>query len=182
MTANELDAILERVNQKNLPPVELWNPEYSGELDMRIAVDGSWHYQGSVISRKTMVNLFSTILRVEDGQHYLVTPLEKFRIVVDDAAFVATGVEKFEGESQMLVFTTNVGEQIIADSDHRIVVHTDEVSGHPRPYLQVRNGLMALISRNVFYELVEWARPAVVDCVAHLVIESRGQIFSLGRL
>lgn len=182
MPVNELDKILERIDHNNLPPVHLWNPQYTGEMDMRIAVDGSWYYRGSIIARQRMVKLFSTILRFEEDKYYLVTPVEKYLISVDDAAFVAASVNKIDVRPQALVFLTNVDEEIIADADHRIVVHTDQHNDQPRPYLQVRNGLTALISRSVFYELVEWARPCSLDGVDHLVIESRGQTFSLGRL
>ena len=182
MAGNELDEILERIDQKNLPPVHLWKPQYTGEMDMRIAADGNWYYQGSIISRARMVKLFSTILRFEDGQHFLVTPVEKYLITVEDAAFVATQVDKVDVEQQVLVFITNVAEEIVADSEHRIIVNTDPVSNEPRPYLQVRDGLTALISRNVFYQLVEWANPVLLKGTEHLVVQSRGECFSLGQL
>jgi len=182
MTTNELEQILRRIGEKNLPPVHLWNPQYSGDMDMRIAVDGSWYYRGSKISRQRMVNLFSTILRFEQDQYFLVTPVEKFRIKVDDAVFIATRVDKINTQPQVLVFTTNVDEEIIADADHRVIVHTDPSNAQPRPYLQVRDGLTALITRSVFYELVEWASPRVLEGATHLAIESQGQVFSLGRL
>ncbi len=182
MTINELDQILKRIDQKTLPPVHMWNPQFSGDIDMRIAVDGSWYYRGSKISRQRMVNLFSTILCFEQGQYFLVTPVEKFRINVDDAVFIANRVDKIDAKQQVLVFTTNVDDEIVAGADHRIIVHTDQHNAQPRPYLQVRNGLTALITRSVFYELVEWASPRVLEGVAHLVIESQGQVFSLGRL
>ena len=182
MAASELDEILERIDQKNLPPVHLWNPQYTGEMDMRIAADGNWYYQGSMIARARMVKLFSTILRFEDGQHFLVTPVEKYLICVDDAAFITTQVDKLVSQEQVLVFVTNVEEEIIADSEHRIFVNTDPVSAEPRPYLQVRDGLTALISRNVFYQLVEWANPACVNGAEHLVVLSCGEEFSLGQL
>ena len=147
---------------------------------MRIAVDGSWYYRGSKISRARMVRLFSTILRYEQGQHYLVTPVEKYLIQVDDAAFVATGVNKIDASPQVLVFTTNVDDEIIADADHPIIVQTNQDNAQPRPYLQVRHGLKALIARHVFYELVEWASPRMRGSQRHLVIESQGERFSLG--
>ena len=182
MATDELDQILKRIDQKNLPPVHLWNPEFSGEMDMRIAVDGNWYYRGSKISRHRMVRLFSTILHFEDDKYYLVTPVEKFLIQVEDAAFIATGVTKIDAKPQVLVFNTNVDDEIVADADHQIIVYTDPDNGQPRPYLQVRNGLTALIVRSVFYELVEWGSPGKIDGDDHLVIESQGQVFSLGQL
>ena len=182
MNSDELEKILRRIDQKNLPPVHLWNPELTGVMDMRIAVDGNWYFRGSRINRKRMVRLFSTILRFEQDQYYLVTPVEKYLIQVDDAAFVANRVTRIDVRPQVLVFTTNVDEEIIADGDHPIIVHTDKASGRPRPYLQVRQGLQALISRNVFYELVEWASPRSHNGQSHLMIESGGQTFSLGTL
>ena len=182
MPASELDQILKRIDQKNLPPVHLWNPKFTGEMDMRITADGQWYYRGSIIARPRMVKLFSTILRFEQGHHYLVTPVEKYLIKVDDAAFVATQVDKIDSQPQALLFITNVGEEIVADSNHRIIVNTDPENAQPRPYLQVRDGLSALISRNVFYELVEWGIPRSIQGVDQLIIESRGEVFSLGHL
>ncbi len=138
-----------------LPPVDRWNPTHCGDSEMRIAADGSWHHQGSPITRPEMVRLFSTILRREsDGSHVLVTPVEKLSIAVEDAPFIAVEA-KFsgEGEGQRVAFRLNTDEPVVADATHAIRIEGD--TDAPRPYLHVRGGLDALIARTVFYELVE---------------------------
>ncbi len=182
MVASELEQILERINNKNLPPVHLWNPPLSGEMDMRIAADGSWFYQGSKIERQPMVKLFSTILKRESDDYFLITPVEKYKIQVDDAPFVAVEVDKVLSDTQTLLFRTNVDDEILAGVDHQIHVNTDLVTSQPRPYLHIREGLYALIHRNVFYQLVEWAQEQKKDGTTALIIQSQGQQFELGRL
>lgn len=144
---------------QKLPPVETWNPPYCGAIDMRIARDGTWFYMGTPIGRPAMVKLFSTVLRREpDGSFVLVTPVERVGIVVEDAPFIA--VETFSdgtGKGRNLGFRLNTGEAVIVDADHRIRVRIDPSTEEPRPYVHVRGGLDALISRSVFYELIDWA-------------------------
>jgi len=142
---------------RGLPPVHLWNPAFCGDIDMRIARDGTWHYMGTPIGRPPMVRLFSTILRHdEDGKYYLVTPVEKVGITVEDAPFVAIAMRVTgEGEEQALSFTTNVGDETVAGPEHPIRFETDPESGEPAPYVHVRARLEALIARAVFYDLVE---------------------------
>ncbi len=141
---------------KGLPPVHLWNPAYCGDLDMRIARDGTWFYQGSPINRPALVRLFSTILKYEDGRYVLVTPVEKVGITVDDAPFVAIDFEVTgKGSTQALVFETNVGDQVTAGPENPIRVDRDDTSGEPSPYVLVRDALEALIDRKSFYRLVE---------------------------
>lgn len=138
-----------------LPPVHLWDPPYCGDLDIRIARDGNWFYLGTPIGRPEMVRLFSTILKKEKSDYFLVTPVEKIGIIVDDAPFVAVDfTAKGRGRKQVLTFTTNVGDSVTADDEHRIRVHRDK-SGEPSPYVMVRGGLEALIDRKSFYRLIE---------------------------
>lgn len=145
--------------KRGLPPVHLWNPPVSGDLDIRIARDGTWFYLGSPIRRVELVRLFSGILRREGDAYFLVTPVEKVGITVDDAPFVAVDVEvSGEGGAQMLRFETNVGDQVTADPDHPIRVTCDPQTGEPSPYVMVRAGLQALIDRKTFYRLVEIGR------------------------
>ncbi len=141
-----------------LPPVEQWQPERVGDIDIRILRNGDWLYQGSHIQRKRMVRLFSTVLRMDDDlQTYLVTPHEKLRIQVDDAPFTAVLLAQLEHAGvQQLIFTTNLGDQVIADQEHLITVHYAEPDGEPAPYILVRGRLQALISRSVFYQLVDY--------------------------
>ncbi|MFN3955209.1 MAG: DUF1285 domain-containing protein [Pararhodobacter sp.] len=139
-----------------LPPVHLWNPPYCGDLDIRIARDGTWFYLGTPIGRAPMVRLFSTILKLEEGRYYLVTPVEKVGITVDDAPFVAVDFTvEGEGAAQGLTFETNVGDRVTADAEHPIRVERDAATGEPSPYVMVRAGLEALIDRKSFYRLVE---------------------------
>jgi len=147
-----------RAAQKSpgLPPVDKWNPPYCGALDMRIARDGTWFYLGTPIGRPELVRLFSTILKREGDDYFLVTPVEKVGITVDDAPFVAVDFEaEGEGEAQRLRFVTNLGDETVAGPDNPIRVARDPETGEPAPYVHVRRGLEALIDRKSFYRLVE---------------------------
>jgi hypothetical protein len=141
-----------------LPPVHLWNPTHCGDSEMRIAVDGTWYHQGTPIGRPALVKLFSTILRCEPGGGFvLVTPHEKLDIEVEDAPFVAVAVEsRGRGAARDLVFRLNTGDLVVAGAEHRLRV-AEAADGTPRPYVQVRAGLEALIGRAVFYELADLA-------------------------
>lgn len=141
---------------RGLPPVHLWNPPFCGDLDMRIARDGTWFYLGTPIGRPELVKLFSSILKKEDGKYFLVTPVEKVGITVDDAPFVAVDFEaEGEGEDQVLTFTTHVGDTAVAGPEHPIRVVRDAESGEPSPYVLIRANLEALIDRKSFYRLVD---------------------------
>ncbi|WP_085883547.1 DUF1285 domain-containing protein [Oceanibacterium hippocampi] len=177
-----LDHIAKAVRDDRKPPVHKWNPDCLGKLDMTIARDGSWHYMGSPIARRRMVKLFASILRRDaDGRYYLVTPVERFEITVEDAPFVA--VEMFvdgEGVEQRIAFRTQVDDYVVADADHPIRIATDPDSGEPAPYIMVRDGLEALIARAVFYDLVDLATGADGDD-DRLGVWSAGRFFELGR-
>lgn len=139
-----------------LPPVEAWNPPFCGDLDIRIARDGTWFYLGTPIGRPELVRLFSTILKREGARHFLVTPVEKVGITVDDAPFVAVDVERTMRDGEpVLTFITNVGDRVDAGPDHPIRVERDRDTGEPAPYVHVRAGLEALIDRKSFYRLVD---------------------------
>ncbi|MBD8613282.1 DUF1285 domain-containing protein [Pseudomonas putida] len=144
--------------QKGLPPVHLWNPEFCGHIDMRIARDGTWFYQGTPIARPAMVKLFAGILRRDGDEYVLVTPVEKVGIVVDDAPFVAIDMQVLgEGEQQSLRFTSNVEDTFEACAERPLRVEIDSGTQEPSPYVRVRTNLEARIHRNVFYRLVELA-------------------------
>ncbi len=158
-----------------------WNPNYKGEIDIRIAADGSWFHEGRRFQRDSMVKLFASILRREDEDYFLVTPTEKLRIQVEDVPFIATLVESIEDNGlQAIVFTTNIGEQIIVDQEHAIRVEFDASTNEPRPYVRLREGLDALISRSAFYDLLELAHESERDGVGYLSITSLGTEFELG--
>lgn len=170
-----LEGVADAVKQapgRGLPPVHLWTPAHSGEIDIRIATDGAWYHEGGRIGREAMVRLFSTILRKDPDGIYLVTPVEKLKITVEDAPFVAVRVDR-EGEA--LKFTTNVGDEVTAGPENPIRVEVAE-DGEPRPYVHVRRGLEALIARPVFYELVEMAQ----ERDGRLGVASGGAWFDLG--
>ena len=154
--AEGLDASITDVKTRGLPPVHLWNPPFCGDLDMRIARDGTWFYQGTPIGRPGLVKLFSSILKREDGKYFLVTPVEKVGIKVDDAPFVAIDFEpEGDGETQNLTFTTHVGDVAVAGADNPIRVERDPETGEPSPYILIRANLEALIDRKSFYRLVD---------------------------
>lgn len=145
-----------RVRARGLPPVHRWKPAFSGDIDMRIARDGSWYYQGSRIERAALVALFSTILRREGEKYFLVTPAEKVGITVEDAPFVAVDVTATgRGRDQQIVFDTNLGDRVVAGPRHPIRVERDRETGEPSPYVLVRDNLEALIDRKSFYRLVD---------------------------
>ncbi|MEG9861023.1 MAG: DUF1285 domain-containing protein [Parvularculales bacterium] len=162
-----------------LPPVHLWNPDFCGDIDMRIARDGTWYYLGTPIGRKRLARLFSTVLRHDDdGRYYLVTPAEKIGITVDDAPFVAVGLSvEGEGETQTLRFTTNMGDAVEAGLDNPIRVTINGESGEPSPYVLVRARLEALIGRSVFYDLVALGCGAVVEGQSYFGVWSGGMFF-----
>ncbi len=166
--------------KRSLPPVHLWNPDFCGDLDMVIKRDGSWHYMGSPIGRERMVRLFSTVLRRDDEDYFLVTPVEKVGIVVEDVPFVATVVEVIQSdEGQQLKFTTNVGDSVLASAEHPLRVELAEDTEEPAPYVHVRAALEARIHRNVFYELVNMAEVRSLDGEDWYGVESCGEFFGI---
>ena len=159
------------------PAVEL------GDLDMRIARDGTWFYRGSAITRMPLVKLFASVLRREgDGTYWLVTPVERGRVTVEDAPFVAVAVDRHgEGVEQRLIFRTNLDEIVTADADHQLRVET-AADGTPAPYIRVRPGLEARLTRPVFYELVEWGEERAIAGEVQFGVWSCGVFFRLGEL
>ena len=160
--ANSLDpnALAELLTKHadKLPPVHKWNPDFCGDIAIRIASDGTWYYQDSAITRQRLVRLFSTVLRHDpDGGFYLVTPAEKLRIQVDDAPLLATDLEILQHKNQQLLFTTNCQDQVIADTEHPLTLRISPNTGKLQPYLRVRDRLDALISRSVYYQLADIA-------------------------
>lgn len=168
---------------QGLPPVHKWNPPYCGEIDMEIRRNGQWFYMGTPIGRPALARLFSTVLRHDDdGYYYLVTPVEKVRIRVEDAPFLAVQVERHEeGGLQYLKFTTQTGDVVVAGPDHPIrVSFRDDLE--PSPYVHVRDRLDALISRTVYYQLVDWGEEVVAEGRPALGVRSAGELFVIGYL
>ncbi len=155
-SAESLAASIAATKTRGLPPVHLWNPPFCGDLDMRIARDGTWFYEGTPIGRPGLVRLFASILKKEDDKFFLVTPVEKVGITVDDAPFVAVDFEATGSQrDQVLTFTTNIGDSAVAGPNHPLRVVRDPQTGEPAPYVLIRAGLEALIDRKSFYRLVE---------------------------
>jgi hypothetical protein len=167
--------------KRGLPPVHLWNPPHCGEVDIVIRKDGVWLHDGSPIGRPALVRLFSTVLRKDPDGFHLVTPVEKMRITVEDAPFLAVGARRGLGADgvEALTFTTNVGDEVDAGPDNPIRVQVS-ADGEPRPYLHVRRGLEALIVRSVFYDLVAGASERETAHGRELGVSSGGAWFPLG--
>ena len=170
-------------NKKSLPPIEKWNPPFCGDIDMTISKSGKWYYMGSEIKRPAMVKLFSGILRLEsDNSYYLVTPVEKVRIQVEDAPFVAVAITKEQSEGMNTVtFRTNLNDEIVLSKENPLSIEIKK-NDEPSPYITVRNNLRALISRSVFYELVDLAETIPIDGVPYLAIKSQGEIFKIHKV
>ncbi len=155
-SAENLAASAKRIGQKGPPPVHLWNPPFCGDIDMRIARDGLWYYLGTPIGRMPLVKLFASIIRKDDDNYFLVTPVEKVGIKVDDVPFIAVDFDcQQAGRAQSVTFTTNVDDQVTASSQRPIRVERDPQSGEVSPYVRVRSNLEALIDRKSFYRLVD---------------------------
>ncbi len=167
-----------KAGRKGPPPVHLWDPPFCGDLDMRIARDGTWFYLGTPIGRKPLVRLFSSILKREGDRYFLVTPVEKVGITVEDAPFVAEDFEvEGTGTEQRLVFRTQVGDTAIAAVDHPIRVTYDPETEEPAPYVLIRSELEALIDRKSFYRLVDLGCEVEVDGAAQFGVWSGGAFF-----
>jgi len=180
LTVAAREAVNATAAGKGLPPVHLWNPPFCGDLDMRIASDGTWFYMGTPIGRLALVRLFSTILKREDGKHFLVTPVEKVGIRVDDAPFLAVEMQKEEdGErGRLLRFRTNVDDWVPCDSGHRLRFEM-ATDGGLTPYLHVRADLWAKVTRALYYDLVDMGEERVVDGKPMFGVESGGAFFAM---
>ncbi len=180
---NNLQDILNTISghNKDLPPVEKWQPENCGHMDLVIRKDGSWWHEGREIKRKSLVKLFSRILRKDnDGKTYLVTPVEKIEITVECAHFLAVNMDvKQEDGVQYLFFTTNMGDVVCLDKQHKLTVITDEKTLEPTPLINVRGRLQALLSRSVFYELVELSESRETKNAQELGVMSAGLFFPI---
>ncbi|MEI8179358.1 DUF1285 domain-containing protein [Aestuariivirga sp.] len=153
--SNPLKGLGEARKAKGPPPVHLWNPPFCGDIDMRIAQDGTWFYMNSPIGRKPLVQLFASVLRLDaDGKYYLVTPVEKVGIRVDDAPFTAIRMHvEGEGRHQIIHIETNVDDEVTVGEAHPLRFAEEEGTGGLKPYVLVRDGLEALVSRTLFYDL-----------------------------
>lgn len=179
--AGGLEALIARAARprKGLPPVDRWNPDFCGDLDMEIAADGTWFYLGTPIGRPALVRLFSTVLRKdEDGRTYLVTPVEKVGIRVADAPFVAVEADVSQRAGQQVVtFRTNVGDVVEAGPGHPLRFAEEEDTGGLKPYVLVRGRLEALVSRAVMYQLVEYGEEVETPEGPMFALRSGGEVY-----
>lgn len=178
-----LHALISRAARagKGLPPVDNWNPEFCGDLDMEIKSDGTWFYLGTPIGRMPLVQLFSSVLRKdEDGKTYLVTPVEKVGIRVEDAPFVAVEMNVSGlGDDQVMTFRTNVGDVVEAGPEHELRFADEDETGGLKPYLHVRGRLEALLARPVMYELINHGEEIPVSGRTMFAVRSKGRVFPI---
>ncbi|NMT63667.1 DUF1285 domain-containing protein [Marinobacter orientalis] len=168
-------------HDKGLPPLDKWNPELSGDIDIVIARDGQWLYEGKPIGREAIVRLFSTILRrEEDGHYYLVTPVEKWRITVEDAPLLAHSLHASgDGREQVLTVTTNTGETIEVGGAHPLEVGTYAGSDEPRPVVKVRHGVEARLVTAAYYDLAELVTEETIDGKTIPGVWSNGNFYKI---
>lgn len=176
-----LEALLKARQGKGPAPVERWNPPYCGDIGMKIRTDGVWLYQGSPIGRLALVKLFAGVLRKDaDGKHYLVTPAEKVDVEVADAPFLAVEMEvRGSGAEQTLIFRTNVDDIVAAGPEHPLRFAIEPSSRGLKPYLHVRGRLEALVTRALYYDLVEMAVEEDRDGGRQLGLWSGGVFFAM---
>ena len=155
---------VKRAGEKGPPPVHLWNPPFCGDLDMRIAADGTWFYMKTPIGRPALVKLFSSVLKREADKYFLVTPVEKVGIIVDDAPFTAVEMRlEGEGAARVLSFRTNVDEWVVCGPEHTLRFDPEPETGGLKPYVHVRRDLWALVTRALFYDLAELGEDRDID-------------------
>jgi hypothetical protein len=175
-----LEKLAARIGRERLPPVEKWNPPYCGDLDMRIAADGTWFYLGTPIGRPALVKLFASVLKREGDKHFLVTPVEKVGIRVDDAPFLAVEMEiEDDGRGQNLIFCTNVDDVVRCDSEHKLRFEPEEGTGGIKPYLNVRRNLWAKVTRALFFDLVALGEVRELEGERMFGVRSAGEFFPI---
>jgi hypothetical protein len=166
---------------KGPAPVDVWNPAFCGTIPMRIAPDGTWFYMGSPIGREAMVRLFASVLRKDaDGETYLVTPVERVGIAVDDAHFVAVEMHaEGDASAQVLTFRTNVGDIVVAGPEHPIRFTIDTENGGVKPYILVRGRLEARVNRTVTYQMLDLGTEDMIGSTRWFGVRSGGQFFPI---
>src|SRR5215468_2433830 len=178
-----LDAIAgaaKRAGGEGPPPVHLWNPPFCGDLDMRIASDGTWFYLKTPIGRAALVKLFASVLKREGDKYFLVTPVEKCGILVDDAPFLAVELKvERGGRGAVLNFRTNVDDWVACRPDHALRFTPEPGTGGLKPYLHVRRNLWAKVTRALFYDLVELGEEREIDGMRMFGVASDGEFFAM---
>ena len=174
-----LDNITQQLSnhKTTLPPIELWDPPYCGEIDIEIKRDGSWFYNGTIFKRINLVKLFASVLKKEGEDYFLVTPVEKVKITVVDAPLVLTQWQWQDESKQSMIVSTNLDDEFILDENHPLTL-----SEQGDLYITVRRNLLAKIHRNVYYQWVELSTEMTTEHGTELVFTSSGQVYSLGLL
>jgi hypothetical protein len=178
---NGLEGIAAAVRQeKGLPPIHLWNPPFCGDIDMRIAKDGTWFYQKTPIGRPSLVKLFASVLKREGDKYFLVTPVEKVGLMVEEVPFLGVElvVEHDARSAQILKFRTNVDDWVSAGPGHALRFET-EATGGLKPFLHVRSELWAKVTRALFYDLVERGEERDVNGKMMFGVASSGEFFAM---
>ena len=172
-------AALPRDQGRGLPPVERWNPPFCGDIDMRIAADGTWFYQKTPIGRPALVKLFASVLKREGDKYFLVTPVEKVGLIVEDVPFLAVELKvEHDARGQVLGFRTNVDDWVEAGPGHALRFEP-EATGGLKPYLHVRRELWAKVTRALFYDLVELGEEREIEGRAMFGVSSAGEFFAM---
>ena len=165
---------------RGVPPVELWNPPFCGDLDLRIAADGTWYYLKTPIGRPALVKLFASVLKREGENYFLVTPVEKCGIRVDDAPFLAVELKLENGAiGRALNFRTNVDDWVACGPQHELRFDPEAGTGGLKPYLHVRRGLWAKVTRTLFFDLVALGEERNIDGKAMFGVTSMGAFFAM---
>jgi len=175
-----IGAVLLREARKGPPPVHLWNPPFCGDIDMKIAADGTWFYQKTPIGRAALVKLFASVLKREEARYFLVTPVEKVGIIVEDAPFLAVELAMEDNpRSRILSFRTNVDDWVAAGPEHALRFEEEAGTGGLKPYLHVRHELWAKVTRALFYDLVEHGEEREINGKAMFGVASGGVFFAM---
>ncbi|UQG60537.1 DUF1285 domain-containing protein [Marinobacter sp. M3C] len=179
--STDLEQLAKSVPAKGLPPLQDWHPPLSGDMEMRIDRAGDWWFKGNIIGREALVKLFSTILRLEDdGEYYLVSPVEKWRIQVEDTPLLAHSLTvSGQGEQQVITLTTNVGEILNIGADHPLQMDTYPGTGEPRPLITVRHGVQARLVTAAYYELADLAVERLIGGETVVGVLSEGNFYKL---
>jgi hypothetical protein len=171
---------LKTASRRSPPPVHLWDPAYCGEIDIRIAADGTWFYQGTPIGRHALVKLFASILKREGQKYFLVTPVEKCGIVVDDAPFTAIEMRiEDDATVRRLCFRTNVDDWVTCGADHPLRFETETATGGLKPYIHVRRDLWAKVARTLFYDLVSLGETREIAGTLMFGVASASQFYAM---
>ncbi|WP_286263482.1 DUF1285 domain-containing protein [Thalassotalea atypica] len=174
-----LDSIIGQLtgHENKVPPVELWDPPYCGEMDIVIKADGSWYYNGSIFKRMSLVKLFASVIKKENDEYFLVTPVEKIKITVEDAPFVLTQWQWQDDCQETIIVATNLDDEFALNPDHRM-----RLDNNGQLYVTVRRNLEAKVHRNVYYQWVDIVKEVPSETGTALIFQSAGQFYTLGEI